>query len=255
MASPPFSSLAAFAAAVAEQVPDARAARSDSDLVLDALERYAEQRPCMETQDIGDGTTKAWSLTAAPFAYAAATSTLPPMGWVPGYSDQWPVLIEDLASAGVSQVPAQFRRFGKFGEDCDAWIEERTVSSLNVPHLVFESAPTTSLVRVHFRKRWSIPSSGSSPVTVPRHHHMAVVDLACALKCDVLAASYIDTVDSVAGSDVFSGTPKSDAYREMAKGFWAAYSRAIGIDSGAVPSMATGRIRTGRLRVFPRGVA
>lgn len=247
MASPPFTVLSQFAAAVAEQVPDTKALRADTDLVLDALERYSEDYPLWEQRDIGDGSTLEWDLAASPFAYTAPSGSTGAKGFVFGYSDLWPILIEDLASAGTSQRPRAWR---SFGEGRDAWLERRTVSDAPKTYLVFDSAPATNLVRVHFRRRWTIHASVTT--NVPLHHQMAVVDLACALKCEVLASTYRKAVDSVGGSDVFSAVETADAYAKQAGGFWSAYRRALGISSSAVPVMATGVCRTGVARVFPR---
>jgi hypothetical protein len=249
LASPPFTTLSNYAAVVAEQVPDTKATRSDSDLVLDALERYSEEDPCEEHVDLGDGSTTAWDLSASPFAYTAPTGSTPAVGFLFGFSDKLEIKAEDLASAGVSQRPRVFRAFG---ESRDFWLERRTSSGALKTYLVFDAAPPTNLVRVHFKKRWTIHATVAT--NVPLHMQLAVVDLACALKCEILASVYRRMVDSVGGSDVFSAIDRADSYDKKAQGFWAAYRRALGIPSKDVPSIVTGRARTGQSRVFSRGL-
>lgn len=236
-----------YAGVLALLVPDTKTSRTDNDFTADALERYAERFPCWEQQDIGDGSTTAWDLSASPFAYAAASDATPALGFVLGYSDQWPLKAEDLGSAATPQRPPVFR---EYGEDGDFWIEERTVSSLAKRYLVFNSAPGTSLVRVHFRKRWSFKH-------VPLHHQMAVVYAAAALKCEALASRYRSMVDSVGGSDVFAALQHAESYKEQATSHWAAFSRTLGTGGGSAgdaPLFATARAETGRVRVFDRGI-
>lgn len=239
MSGPPFTNLTAYATCVAEKVPDTKAGRTDADLVAEALERYAEDYPCWEQTDIGDGSTTAWSLAASPFLYVSATGA----GFLFGFSDLWPVRVELLASAATSANPPAFLVEGR-----DWWIEERTASGAPVKYLVFASAPAASLARVHWRKRWLVDNAGTPNNRVPIHHQYAVVDLACALKCETLAAKYANSVDSVGGTDVFSASNKVEEYKSLAGSFWRAYKRTLGI--GASSRLTRGRINTGVGRVF-----
>lgn len=239
MSGPPFTNLTAYATCLAEKVPDAKAGRSNADLVAEALERYAEDWPCWEQADIGDGSIKAWDLAASPFAYVAATG----LGFVFGFSDVYPVRVEQLASAGVSQSPKAW-----LVEDVDFWVEDRTVGGLPVKYLVFASAPATSLARVHWQKRWLVNNEATPTNRVPLHHQLAVVDLAGALKCEALASKYRASVDSVGGADVFNALERAEKYDSLAGSFWGAYKRTIGL--GQSSNLTTGRVSTGRGRVF-----
>lgn len=232
---PPFASLSDFASALASLVSDDRGGQADSDFVVMALQSYAESHPRWVVVDVGDGTTKAWPLGTDPFDE-----------WVPGFSGQYSVGVEQLSS-GSPQSPRVDLRPGT------AWrIEPRVSGGSVVDHLVFEDAPTVAdQVRVRFRASYTVTDAPLN--NVPVAHQLAVVYRAAAYKCTALASAYRKTVDAVGGSDLFDGLATADAYERDARKWLADYRRTIG--AGPQHGFSSGRVSENRARVFPRGSA
>jgi len=228
---PPFSNAAGYAQAVASLVKDARSPRADPDFVGDALEQLANDVAPVVSSDIGDGTTQEWELgkAAEPFA-----------DWTLGFSEKRRIRVERL-SASATQDPPEDLLGSEFR------IDERSVSGVQKLFLRFESVPpaSPSQYRVHWQRHWKVDATQNE---VRLAYQMAVVYLACALKCEALAAAYQNT--RADGGELFQGLTTADAYENRAKSFWAKYRKAI---SPATGGLTSGQVRTGKDYVFPRG--
>lgn len=233
MASPPFTNLTAYATRLAELVPDNRPAYTRTDLVEEALRLYAQDYPCVEAQDLGDGTVRAWALNASPFTRFDR-----------GFSEQWPIDVEELDGAGAPQYPRV-----ELDQGVDYYVETRGASG--VLYLVFRDIPPTTSRRVRFRRRWRVDNAATPTNEVPLHHQEAVVKRAGAYACELLAAHYLKTVDATLGSDAFSAMEVVGRYQEKARALTRAYREALGL--GEETTVSTGRARTRIRRVFPAG--
>lgn len=229
---PPFADVTRYAEAVASLVKDRRSARSDVDFVGDAVDRYSDFFPAVESADIGDASTEEWELGASggPFE-----------NWSFGFSELHPLEVEELSSNESSDPPV-------FVAAREYRIEERTVSDVQKIYLVFQSEPPASpnQYRVRWRRKWSVTSSANE---VRLHHQMGVVYLAASLKCEALSASYAES--SKAAADLFSGQEQSQRYAELAKTFWYRAKQILGI--GAAGGLSRGRVRTSYPSPFARG--
>lgn len=235
MSAPPFANLTAFATRLAELVPDNRPSYTRTDIVREALRLYSQDYPCVETRDIGDGSTKVWALDASPFT-----------GFVRGFSEQWPLEVEILEAADTPSFPRE-----ELVEGRDFILEAKGTGG--VLYLRFESAPATGLARVRFSRPWVVDDgSTTATVEVPLHHQEAVVKRAASYACDLLASHYLKTVDAALGSDAFSAMDVVEKYQQKARDWMRAYREALGV--GESTSAALGRCRTGIGRVFPDGV-
>lgn len=231
MGYPPFSDMADFAEKVGELVPDTKGGYDDADFVDAALRAYSGKYPAEDTADIGDSSTQEWVMGTAPFA-----------DWAEGFSDQWPVEIEQLDGGTPTRPQTWLRR------DIEWWWERRDSSGLKRV-LVFADAPdATDQVRVHWKRPFAI--SGST-VEVPTAHQMAVVYRACQLKCEALASWYQRTIDPAGGSDIFDGVAYVDRYAEGAKRWAKLAGEVLGVETEST-HIRRARIRTGRDRVFHR---
>lgn len=232
MPTPPFADAAGFATALRELVPDTKAQRTDADLVSQALERYAERFPSWQSADIGDGSTFEWRLGVA--STAAFEDVLI------GYSELHGFDVQELDTGDVPYRPQVSLRSGR-----DFYLDRRTVSGEAALFLVFLDAP--SRVRVTWRKRWAL-------LEVPVAHQMAIVYRAAAYKCEALASVYAASVDPTAtGTDLFSGDPKVEGYRSQARTFMSNVEGILGVGTPS-SGLSVGQVRTGQLRVFPRGM-
>lgn len=227
MPMPPFADLAAYASALTELVPDAKAQRTDQDLVSAALLAYAEAYPSWATAAIGDGTTVEWPIGTAPLDTVLV-----------GFSDLLGIEVELIDGTDAPYRPREI-----LVEGSDFWLDRRTVAGVATTVLVFLDAP--SRVRVRWRTRWAAAD-------VPLAHQMAVVYRAAALKCENLAAVYASTVDPTAtAADFFSGGGKVAEYRSLAKDHHARANAVLGVGNVSA-SMATGICKRGRREVFRR---
>ena len=228
---PPFSNAAGYAQAVASLVKDARSPRADPDFVGDALEQLAHDIAPVVSSDIGNGTTVEWELgkTAEPF-----------VDWSFGFGEKRRIWVERLA-ASVPQDPPEVLRESEFR------IDERSVSGVQKLFLRFESAPpaSPSQYRVHWQRHWTVNATTNE---VRLAYQMAVVYLACTLKCEALAAAYANT--RAPGGEFFEGRSTSELYEARAKDFWAKYRKAV---SPATGGLTRGQVRTGKDFVFGRG--
>lgn len=227
---PPFANAAGYAAAVASLVKDPKSPRADPDFVGDALELFAQDAAPVVTSDIGDGSTQEWELGEedGPFE-----------DWSFGFSEKRIIRVERLP---VSDPPELLRQ-GEYR------IDERTVADVQALFLRFDSPPPASpnQFRVRWQRYWKVDASTNE---VRLGWQMAVVNLACALKCEALAAAYANT--RAPGGELFEGRSTSELYAERAKDFWGKYRKAI---SPATGGLRRGQVRTGRDQVFPRGYA
>lgn len=231
MSAPPFATAAAAATFVGENVPDTKfaSAGGDADFVTAALEKLAEDSPCVEAVDIGDGTTKAWIL---PGAAAAAFER-----WNLGFSEFHAVEVERLVAAAPVWDPSTLE------VDADFRLENRS-GALGVPalYLVFAAAPhATDKVRVRFRRRYSTFAE------LPAHLHRALAYKACELKCTKLASAYASTVDLAVNSDVFQADPTSSRYSARAKDWGAMYRTILGVDGRGRFTAGPAAPRAGRV--------
>lgn len=223
---PPFADAAGYAQAVASLVKDPKSTRTDPDFVGDALEQLAQDIAPVVTSDIGDGSTQEWELgkTAEPFA-----------DWSFGFSEKRILRVEVLP---ISDPPELLRQE-------DYRIDERTVSGAQKLYLRFESAPPSTQYRVHWQRYWKVNATQNE---LRLAYQMAAVYLACALKCDALAAAYANT--RAPGGEIFDGKSTSEIYTARAKDFRAKYRQAI---SPATAGLRSGQVRTGKDYVFGRG--
>lgn len=236
MSKAPFARLADFGAAVTELVPDTKGGYTDSDFVLEAARRYAEARPAIESQDLGDGSTSEWVLGDAPFG-----------SWAEGFSDQWPVTVEQLDTTNAPQKPQQH-----LAEGPDFWFERRFVSSELRRYLVFDTAPPAAgKVRVRFRRAYTIDDEDTPTVEVPTHHHLAVVYKACELKCAALVGEYQRSIDPAGGSDIFDANMYVRQYADGVNHWRQEYEKILGLNASA-QSFSSGRVRTAGARAWPR---
>lgn len=233
MGAPPFTNLTAYGARLAELVPDNRPSYTRTDLVEEALRLYAQDYPNEETQDLGNGVLRTWALNASPFTRFDR-----------GFSEQWPIEVEELDGSGAPQYPRV-----ELTEGRDFYVEVQGTSG--VLYLVFVDVPPTNGVRVRFRRRWRVDNASTPVNEVPLHHQEAVVKLAGAYACELLAAHYLKTVDAASGSDAFSAMEVVDHYQSKAGSLRKAYRLALGV--GDETSSSTGRVKTGVGRVFPMG--
>lgn len=233
MSAPPITALADYATFVGQLVPDTKAATTNSEFVTAALQRLSEEHPCVEAVDIGDGTTKEWTLGSSPFER-----------WQTGFSEQFEVSVERLIAAASVFDPTYFE------EGSDWKIEQRSSSGLPTLTLRFASAPSsTDKVRVRFSRHWRV--SGVSPSVineVPGNLQMAVVYKACELKCRALAAIYASTVDTNVASDVFVADPTHSRYLRQSGEFEEQYDQILGVGKG---SFTAGCAPSTPGRVFP----
>lgn len=220
---PPFDGLTDYAQALAELVKDERGSRDDTDLVGDALDRYSEMVPCVESVDIGDGTLKEWEIGEAPFDT-----------WSFGFSEREQLQIEELSGDAPQEPPVVVTK--------DLYrLEERTDAGSPVLWLVFLETPQASpnQHRVRFRRKWAIEE-------IRLHDQMGVVEIAAAIKCEMLRAVYAST--RTEQSDLFDGSSKVDQYERLARDYWARARRRLGLGGGR--GLRAGRIRSGKLDVF-----
>lgn len=229
MARPPFADAAAYAAALAELVPDTKGARDDADLIADALDAYTQRFPRWMTADIGDGTTYEWELGKSGEAFE---------DFALGFSDHFPLEIEELDS---SDAPIRPRLSIHKGWSVDQRIDG---SGDAVLVLVFESSPaSTAKMRVRWRMPWVLAK-------VPVHHQMGLVYLAARDKAQTLASYYRKTID--AGSDVFDGAIPADGYEREARKWESRANRILGI--GQSMPLSRARCKPNRQRVFHRRI-
>lgn len=227
---PPFANAAGYAAAVASLVKDKRSDRADADFVGDALEQLAHDAAPVVSSDIGDGSKQEWELGKSGEEFA---------DWTFGFSEKRRVWVERLNSTGTQDPPEVLR-------ETEYRIDERSVSGVQKLFLRFESAPAASPKhRVHWQRHWKVDATQNE---VRLAWQMAVVHLACALKCEALSAAYQNT--RADGGELFNGLSTADAYANRAKEFRAQYRRAI---STATGGLTRGQVRTGKDYVFGRG--
>jgi len=228
---PPFANLTDYAQALGKLIPDRKGGLVDADLCLDALRVYNERAPCVETADIGDGSTFEWTMGASPFTL-----------WNEGFSDAYPVLVEEL-SGGDPQRPQVW-----WEEERLWWFERRTVSGAPKRLLVFESAPDTDQVRVHWSRRYRVDDAASPTNEVPEHHQMAVVYEGAALKCMGLVQVYRSMVDGTLGSLTSGVDDKADGYERDAKKWHQKFLDTLGVGRG--PRITHGRCNPHVPKVF-----
>lgn len=242
MPTPPFANLTAVVAAIDELVPDMKGAYDEAGFVLQGIARLSDSQPAVESVDVGDGTTREWVLPGA-------TSADPFYRYETGFSDRWPLEIEQLTTGDVPSADAE--------EYSGRWrVEDRTVSGSLKRYLIFATAPATAAkARVRFRRPWivrNVAGAVAALVEVPKHYQMALVYFACAEKCDALAALYRSSIDPSGGSDIFDARQYADSYETKADKFrdQAAGISGVGDDE---QSFSAGTIHTGEVTVFPRG--
>lgn len=228
-----FANEAAFVAQLAALVPDMKGGYAEADFVQEAVRVLSEDVPAWEEVDVGDGTTKAWTLGASPFG-----------GWAAGFSDLWPVTFEVLDEDGLPfEPPVDYTPAPR--------IVERTVSANPAHVLSFRDAPaTTAKCRVRFRKPWTIAAGSTN---VPAHLQLAVVKKAAAKKCAALATFYRSTIDPAGGSDIFDARMYAEGYAADAKRWNAEYADLVGLGPNET-GFVSGTIRRGQATAFrPRG--
>lgn len=238
----PLADLAAFITALDELVPDSKGNYSEAGFIAQGIAKFSDSIPCVESVDLGDGSTRSWVLPGA-------LSTDPFYRWSPGFSDRWPVEIEQLTTSDLScEPPEEFA--GSFR------VEHRTVAGVQKRYLVLDSAPaSTSKVRVRFSRPY-IVRNAASPITalveVPQHFQMAVLYAAAAEKCDALAAFYRASIDPAGGSDIFDARQYADSYNRQADRFREQFAELSGVGDEE-QSFSTGQVRTNEPTIFNRG--
>ncbi len=236
MSAPPFANLTAYAARLRELVPDNKPGYTLTDVVAEALRLYAQDYPATETQDIGNGTLFEWDLSASPFTRFDR-----------GFSEQWPIDVEELDGSGLAQRPRVELSMG-----VDYYIDERYASGSLKLYLVFVDVPPTNGVRVRFKRRWRVDNETPTPANeVPLHHQEAVVKRAAAYLCEMLSTYYLKTVDAALGSDAFQAMDVVDHYAERGRQYLRQYRDALG--TGDETSASFGTCNTNVPRTFPLG--
>lgn len=231
MSAPPFATLSAYATHLGEIVPDAKSSTSNTDFVTAALLRLSEEQPCVEAVDVGDGSTKEWTLGSGDFAR-----------WQQGFSERFEMTVERLVAAASLFDPTYLE------EGVDWKIEQRTSSGAPVYILRFVTAPSsTDKVRVRFSRPWRVTASPALN-EVPGNLQMAVIYKAAELKCNALAAIYASTVDTNVASDVFQADPTVERYGRRAGEFEQLYDQILGVRKG---TFTAGVVPTVAGRVFP----
>lgn len=226
-----YANQAAFVAALAKLVPDMKGGYTEADFIQEAVNRLSEDVPGYATADVGDGSTYEWALGTSPFA-----------SWVVGFSEAWPIQVEQLNAAG-----APYRPPAPFSGDAP-YFDERTSGGVPTLYLVFVTAPgSTAKARIRFRIPWTI---GVSTYTVPAAFHVAVVKLAAALKCSALSTYYKQTIDPAGGSDIFDARQYAESYASDAERFLAEYRAAVPPVSSSA-GLAFGRVSTALPTIFP----
>jgi len=221
----PFSSVGDYARRLEGLVPDAKAATTDEEFIEDAVRGYASDNPLWDFVDVGDGSLFEWQLGVAPFD-----------SFELGYSDRYPLTVEELDVGAIQYRPPQFLR-SQFDVRSRANAEK---------WLVFDVVPAAAnQVRVGYRTQYA---AGAIPV----YHQMAVVYLAAAAKCSALATYYRSTVDDVGGSDVFAADPAGDSYERSARA-WTARARRL-LAKSVTPQFTSGTVFTGRRHIFNREI-
>lgn len=228
-----FANQAAFVAQLALFVPDMKGGYTEADFIQEAVAILSEDKPAWEEVDVGDGTTKVWTLGASPFG-----------GWATGFSDLWPVEYEALDSDGNPyEPPILYTPRPR--------IVQRTSGGNPALVLSFSSAPSaTAKCRVKFRKPWTIASGSTN---VPNHLQLAVVKKAAAKKCAALSTFYKQSIDPAGGSDIFDARMYAEQYASDAKRWGAEYAELVGL-GGEETRVAFGAVRRGQATAFgPRG--
>jgi len=233
MSAPPFANLAAYGTYLGEIVPDAKASTTNEQFVTAALLRLSEEQPCVEAVDVGDGSTKEWTLGSGDFAR-----------WQQGFSERFELTVERLVAAASTFDPTYLE------EGVDWKIEQRTTGGAPVYVLRFVTAPSsTDKVRVRFSRPWRVSGTGGSAISeVPGNLQMAVIYKAAELKCNALAAIYASTVDTTVASDVFQADPTVERYGRRAGEFEQLYDQILGVRKG---TFTAGVVPTVAGRVFP----
>lgn len=233
MSAPPFTALADYATYLGELVPDAKSSTTNEQFVTAALQRLSEEHPCVEAVDIGDGSTKEWTLGSGSFSR-----------WQAGFSEQFEMTVERLVAAASVFDPTYLE------EGLDWKIEHRSSSGVPTWTLRFATAPSsTDKVRVRFSRPWRVSGSGGGAINeVPGNLQMAVIYKAAELKCNALAAIYASTVDATVASDVFQADPTVERYGRRAGEFEQLYDQILGVRKG---TFTAGVVPTVAGRVFP----
>lgn len=224
-----FANEAAYVAHLAKLVPDMKGAFTEADFIQEAVDALSEDVPAWATVDVGDGSTREWTLGVSPFA-----------SWVEGFSDLWPVCYELLdASGNPLATPAEYRPAPR--------IVQRVVSTVPRRVLSFEVAPSsTAKCRVLFQVRWSIAADSTN---VPSRLQLAVVKKAAAKKCAALASFYMESIDPAGGSEIFDARQFAKDYADRAEGWDAEYAKLVGLGGGET-GFASGRVRRDQPTAF-----
>jgi hypothetical protein len=225
-----FANESQFAAHLAKLVPDTKTSVTDAQFVQEAVRALNEDYPGWETVDVGDGTTKRWVLGTAPFT-----------GYVLGYSDLYPIEVEQLDGAGNPYDPASLY------VPAPKVVEEFT-GGAPTKALRFETAPAASgKARVKFQKAWEI---GASTTNIPAPLQLSIVHKAAAKKCRALASYARSTIDPMGGSELYDAQQRADGYESEADRWDKEYAKIVGVGGDEI-GFTHGRVRTMRHGVFP----
>ena len=205
-----------FETGVASRIQDAanKLSLADRDaLITQAVQqRYSKDRPRVLVSDItADGTSD--------FALPTGPST-PPEQFEDGFSEIHTV------EYPVGNVPETYI-------DGADWKMYRKPTGLKIRLLVTVPNAGES-IRVEWTLRHTPGTSGQQAVntTIPDADFEAVCDLAAALCCEALAATYAQTRDATISADAVNYRTKSQEYLALATALRARYEGHVGIEEG-----------------------
>jgi hypothetical protein len=175
---------------------------------------YSKDRPLEVVEDLdGDGTNDVALPKTWEDKFSAVRSIEYPIGEIP------PVLIED-----------------------SDWQLYRTPDALKLRLLAVTPSAAADQVRLTWTRRHAADGS-----TVPDADFEAIVDMAAALCCELIARKYTQTGDPSIGADVVNYRSKGQEWSDRAKTLRANYGRHLGLgvddsDAGGSAGVAIGDV-------------